>query len=85
MVELLIDFVAGELPEEHRALVDRHLHRCPPCLAYLETYQLTIKLTRQLPEAPMPRSLHERLMACLKEIKQGRGTEGCEEEGISDG
>jgi len=72
LAELLVDFVAGELPEEHRTLIEKHLRLCPPCVTYLETYQLTIQLTRRLPEVPLPPSLHERLLECLREINRGR-------------
>ena len=54
LVELLIDFVSDELPEGHRARVEQHLAHCPPCVAYLESYQLTIKMTRRLPATPLP-------------------------------
>jgi anti-sigma factor RsiW len=69
LVELLLDYVSGELPDNHKALVDKHLGCCPPCVRYLETYTLTIKLTRQLPAAPIPPGLRDRLIACLKEIR----------------
>ncbi len=72
LVELLVDYVSGELPAEHRELLERHLSHCPPCVTYVETYQLTIKLTRQLPPAPLPKSLHERLKAALDEIRKGQ-------------
>jgi anti-sigma factor RsiW len=77
LVELLIDYVSGELQADHRALVDKHLRACPPCVTYLETYKLTIQLTRQLPFAPVPSGLRERLIACLKEIQQEPGEPGC--------
>lgn len=73
LVELLIDFVSDELPAEHRARVDHHLRLCPPCLAYLESYRATIKLTRQLPRvAPPPPELRQRLHAALAEIRRER-------------
>jgi anti-sigma factor RsiW len=72
LVELLIDYVSGELAPEHRELVEKHLGRCRPCVAYVETYQLTIKITRQLPAAPIPPGLHERLKASLQEILRGQ-------------
>ena len=68
LAELLIDFVAGELPPEHRATVQKHLDFCPPCLAYLETYQLTIRLTRRLPCAPLPAELEQRLRVALQAV-----------------
>jgi anti-sigma factor RsiW len=69
LCQLLIDFVADELSEEHRTLVEKHLCLCPPCVTYVETYKLTIQLTRQLPAGPVPDGLRERLLASLREIK----------------
>jgi anti-sigma factor RsiW len=69
LAELLIDFVAGELPPEHHQRVEHHLECCPPCLTYLETYRMTIQVTRNLPCQPIPPELIEKLRAALKEIK----------------
>jgi len=63
--ELLIDVVSGELPPEYREQVEQHLRLCPPCVAYLQTYQTTIRLTRQLPCEPPPPEVAERLRAAL--------------------
>jgi anti-sigma factor RsiW len=79
LAQLLIDFVADELAGEHRALVEEHLSCCPPCVTYLETYKLTIQLTRQLPAGPMPDGLCERLMVAWTQIQ----TKGCSDEGES--
>ena len=57
LVELLIDFVSDELPDDHRRLIEQHLEICPPCVTYIETYRLTIQLTRQLPPRPIPPEL----------------------------
>jgi anti-sigma factor RsiW len=70
---LLIDLVSGDLPPEHRQLVEEHLKRCPPCVAYFESYQLTINLTRKLPCTPLPAQLIERLRAAAREIKAEGG------------
>lgn len=69
LVELLIDFVSGELPPEALERVQQHLRMCPPCVAYLKSYQLTIQLTRRLPVAPLPPELTERLRQALTEIR----------------
>jgi anti-sigma factor RsiW len=63
--EVLIDFVSGELDPELRTQIEQHLGICPPCIAYLETYRLTIQLTRQLPPVPMPPECEQRLRAAL--------------------
>ena len=67
LAEVLLEYVAGELPPEQCDHIRRHLCECPPCVAYLETYELTIKLTRQLPPAPVPPQLLERVRAALEE------------------
>jgi predicted anti-sigma-YlaC factor YlaD len=61
LAELLIDFVSGECAEETRLHIEEHLVECPPCVIYLETYRLTIQMTRQLPQVPMPPPMVERL------------------------
>jgi anti-sigma factor RsiW len=72
LAELLIDFVAGELSPERRAQLEQHLQCCPPCVAYVETYRLTITLTRRLPCAPLPPQLEQRLRAVLEAMNQRR-------------
>ncbi len=70
LAELLIDFVSGDLPPDQRDRLEKHLRLCPPCVTYLETYQITIKLTRQLPCVPPPPQLIEKLRAALAEQKK---------------
>ena len=69
LVELLVDFVTGELPPEYHQRIERHLQRCPPCVTYVETYRITIQLTRRLPCQPMPPSLVAKLRQALAEIR----------------
>ena len=65
LAELLLEFVAGELPPELREHIEEHLEWCPPCVTYLETYKTTIRLTRQLPCRPLPEGLKRRLEDAL--------------------
>ncbi len=80
LAELLIDFVSGELPPEHSGHVHEHLKCCPPCVAYLETYQITIRLTRRLPCAPLPAALEQRLRAALDAIVREQSGAGGHEQ-----
>ena len=66
LAELLIDFVSGECCPELRAEIEQHLKRCPPCVIYVETYRLTITMTRKLPPVPMPPQLADRLRQVLE-------------------
>lgn len=58
LVDFLMAYLDGELPDEERAEFERHLEACPPCVVYLETYQETVRLgkdaarSEELPEAP---------------------------------
>ena len=65
LVELLNDFVAGELPQDHCQRIREHLGLCPPCVEYVASYELTIQLTRQLPCDPLPQPLEQRLRELL--------------------
>jgi anti-sigma factor RsiW len=76
LAELLIDYITGELPAEHQRLVQEHLGECPPCVVFMETYRVTIKITGQLPCRPLPQSLKERLEKALAEIRNDPGAEG---------
>jgi Putative zinc-finger len=70
-VELLLDFLAGDLDALHCEHIRQHLERCPPCIAYLESYEVTIRMTRQLTRTELPPAFAERLwkamQACLDE------------------
>ena len=64
LLEFLLDYTDGTLPEHVRQAVDRHLAVCPACVAYLQSYRQTCKLSveaylakgqPQLP--PMPEGL----------------------------
>jgi anti-sigma factor RsiW len=67
LVEVLIDFVADELPPEEVERIRQHLTQCPPCASYVETYQLTIHLVRRLPPVAPPVRLLERLRAAAQQ------------------
>lgn len=65
LVEKLLDFLAEELPPEHCERIREHLRQCPPCIAFVETYQITVTLSRRLPRHPLPPELEQRLRAAL--------------------
>jgi predicted anti-sigma-YlaC factor YlaD len=70
LTDLLLDFVAGELPSHVQEHIQQHLEWCPPCVTYLETYRLTIQLTRKLPCEPLPEELLHRLRAALEDSSE---------------
>jgi anti-sigma factor RsiW len=75
LTELLLEYIQGELDPDLCEHIHRHLSLCPPCEAYVETYRITIQLTRRLPAAPMPPELAERLEDALREMKDQESKE----------
>jgi anti-sigma factor RsiW len=75
LTNFLMDYLEGELPEEERIVFDSHLHDCPACLAYLESYRQTVAVGRLVCEDPcgeipeeVPKQLIEAILAA-----RGRG------------
>jgi anti-sigma factor RsiW len=66
LFELLHDFVSGELAPTEFAALQSHLQACPPCEIYVQTYRLTITMTRALPAVEIPSESAQRLLQALK-------------------
>lgn len=67
IVELLSDYVDGEMDEETRARLDEHLEDCPPCLRFLDTFREMIRATHRVRCEEMPAELRDRLHQFLKQ------------------
>jgi anti-sigma factor RsiW len=44
VIAFLMDYVDGTVETEQRARFDWHLARCQSCVAYLRTYEATIRM-----------------------------------------
>ncbi len=68
IISFLADYLDHELPAETLFEFERHLGVCPSCVAYLASYQETIKLAKScgsaLPEKP-PDALVQAILAAL--------------------
>lgn len=68
LVELISEFLDGELAAEQRVLVEQHLCGCRDCHVSLELYQATIRVTRALGRCghdPLPVTFEARLRAVV--------------------
>jgi anti-sigma factor RsiW len=65
LVELITDYLEGELPERVRRRFEGHLAACDGCDAYLEQMRRTISLTGRLREEDVPPELEERLLVAF--------------------
>lgn len=74
-IDSLVDLLAEDLPEEQRAVFERHLAVCPSCVAYLETYRKAIELGKAAfadPEAPIPNDVPEQLVQAILAARRTR-------------
>ncbi len=68
LVGFLDRYLASELPPAQAAEFERHLERCPACVAYLESYRRTIALSRELgaePDGAAPGAMPEELIRAV--------------------
>jgi anti-sigma factor RsiW len=69
VIEFLMDYCDGELPDGERALFDAHLADCPDCVAYLKNYEQTVRLEKDAfaePPGDMPEGLIQAILAARK-------------------
>lgn len=69
LVELVTDYVEGDLPAEQRACIDAHLSVCPPCVHVIDQWRTVIALTGHLGEEHadrLPADERARLMGAFR-------------------
>src|SRR5262249_53568313 len=75
MVQFLMDYLSEELPDDTRAVFERHVSACPDCVTYLASYRETIVLCRESfkvreEDVPVevPEDLVQAILAARKKI-----------------
>jgi anti-sigma factor RsiW len=72
VLTFLGDYLANELPDERRADFERHLALCDSCVAYIEMYEMTIRLARRAATTPelrveeMPEDLVKAILGAVR-------------------
>jgi anti-sigma factor RsiW len=66
VIDLLSDYLANELPEEHFAEIRSHLRRCRNCTVLLDSLKTTIELTHNLEAEDFPAEVVDDLRTFLK-------------------
>jgi hypothetical protein len=66
IVRLLADFVEHHLPSAVHTELEKHLARCPRCVAQLKTYESTISLLRSVREEDLPQELRWTLKSFIE-------------------
>jgi anti-sigma factor RsiW len=70
LVELITDYLEGELPARDRRRFEVHLTACDGCDVYLEQMRHTISVTGRLREEDVPPDLEERLLVAFEGWKR---------------
>ena len=70
-VDLLVDYLEGELPPERARALEIHLDLCPSCVCFVNTYRGTVDVARRLPVDEIPAELTSQLIDFLNREKQG--------------
>jgi len=68
LVEFLDDYLSGSLPEAQRASFNAHLAQCPSCVAYMKTYEASVRLGRAAlthSDDPVAKKAPERLIQAI--------------------
>jgi len=65
VIALLVDFLEGRLPPSTHADLERHLVRCPTCVAQVQSYQSTVTLLHAIREQDLPAELRLTLRAFI--------------------
>lgn len=69
LIELIVDYLEGNLDPEASKEFDFHIKDCIDCYAFLNTYKKTVSLSAQLPCEDIPEELRIRLTAFLEKKK----------------
>lgn len=46
IADFMMDYLNGGLAEPQRAVFEEHLGECPDCVAYLQSYEMTVKVVQ---------------------------------------
>lgn len=68
VVELVTDYLEGDLPEPLRLAVARHLEECPHCVTYVEQMRLTAASLRDVPVESIAPQARAELVAAFRSL-----------------
>ncbi len=67
LVELVSDYVEGELDDAARTAFEEHLVWCPACTTYLDQIRATIAAAGRLTEDSLPPAVREELLHAFRD------------------
>ena len=70
VVELMTDYLEGNLSAADAARFEEHISGCDGCRAYLEQMRTTRRLTGRLASVAVPDGLRDELLAAFRSWRQ---------------
>ncbi|MEM7584228.1 MAG: zf-HC2 domain-containing protein [Acidobacteriota bacterium] len=72
LINFLMGYLDGELPDEEMRHFDEHLGLCEDCTAYLESYKETVRLGKMIcrPDDSLPADIPEDLVSAILEARR---------------
>jgi anti-sigma factor (TIGR02949 family) len=72
-VDLLRQFLDGDMSDDQEKSLQEHLSACPPCVDFLKTYRATPGLCKRALARKMPEEMGQKLTEFLR-AKAGKPT-----------
>ena len=69
-LELLIDYLEGQLPASTVAALEGHVAGCQRCQAFIASYQATPRILRDATDAPLPDGAQRSLLEWLRKQRR---------------
>lgn len=66
ILECLLEFEEGAMPEQEHRELQRHFEMCPPCMNFLATYRATGKTLKMLKPTEIPPALAQTVLAFVR-------------------
>lgn len=73
LVELVTDYLEGQLAQPDLARFEAHLAACDPCVTYIEQIRRSVTVVGALREEALPPRAAEALLAEFRDWKLARG------------
>ncbi len=65
-IQLLVDYLDGDMTPEERQHLEEHLVGCPPCVDFVRAYRATSGMCKKALAARMPEELSNKLHEFLR-------------------
>ena len=67
IVELITDYLEGDLPDSERDRFEEHISSCAPCRQYLHQMRTTVEATGRLAEDEVPEPTMDALLEAFRD------------------